>query len=80
MELKRRLGVFLTFLGAGLMVLFLLSEAAQEPVFELFFWSLVALTLGITLIRRNSPPPQDDRGRFRWLRKLFSRRNKKRRG
>jgi hypothetical protein len=69
-----RVGRFLLFLGLVLMVVFFASDLAQSPRFDLFFFGLGAVVVGILLIRSDRKPRPPSR-RFRLLRMLFGRKD-----
>jgi predicted membrane channel-forming protein YqfA (hemolysin III family) len=69
-ELIYRVGTFFLMVGFGLVLLFILSEAAQKVAFSYFCWGLVLLIVGV-LFRtqyRKSFPPND---RFSFLKRLM---------
>ena len=66
-ELKRRLGLFLSILGAFIVVLFLTSDAAGQTNFWLLVVGIPTLLLGMRIMRRTQPPRQPSQ-RFRLLR------------
>jgi hypothetical protein len=45
-EILHRIGTFFIIVGIGLLVFFLLSEAARQVAFEYFCWSVLLLVLG----------------------------------
>jgi len=45
-ELIYRVGTFFLLVGIGLVVIFILSEAAQETSFSYFCWGTVLLVVG----------------------------------
>ena len=45
-EIVHRIGTFFIIVGIGLLVVFLLSEAARQVAFEYFCWSVLLLVIG----------------------------------
>jgi hypothetical protein len=69
-----RLGRFVVVVGVGLLFLFVLSEVAQTPRFDLFFIGLLMFIGGIMIIRRyRGDGGGGESQRFRFVRRLFSR-------
>jgi uncharacterized membrane protein HdeD (DUF308 family) len=69
-ELIYRVGTFFLLVGIGLVILFVLSEAAQTTTFEYFCWGMILLVVGFLFraqYRKAAPPPS---GRFSILQKL----------
>jgi flagellar biosynthesis component FlhA len=66
-SIVHRLGTFVTVLGLGVLFLFVLSELAQLPDFDLLFLSMLLFGAG-WLLRRRRPPPAPS-GRFSMLRR-----------
>ncbi len=71
-----RIGTFFFFVGLVLLALFFASDLANDPRFNLFFLGLTAVVIGILLIRRGRKPPEPS-SRFRLVRGVFSRRDRK---
>ena len=68
-EFIYRVGTFFLLVGVGLLIFFMLSEAADEPLFNYFCWSMVLLIIGFMFraqYKRSLPPS----GRFSVLKKL----------
>jgi hypothetical protein len=62
-EIVHRIGTFFLILGIGLLMIFLLSEAAGDTAFQYFCWSTLLITLGFMFraqYKRAAPPS----GRF----------------
>jgi len=74
-ELIYRVGTFFLMVGFGLILLFILSEAAQYTTYNYFCWGLVLLILGFAFRAqyRKSFPSSD---RFSFLKKLMPKSNK----
>ena len=73
-ELIYRVGTFFLLVGTGLLIFFMLSESANQPIFNYFCWSMVLLIIGFMFraqYRRSIPPS----GRFSVL-KRFKRKPK----
>jgi hypothetical protein len=74
-EFIYRVGTFFLLVGTGLLIFFMLSEAADQPMFSYFCWSMILLTLGFLFraqYKKPGPPPS---GRFSVL-KRFKRKPK----
>jgi predicted membrane channel-forming protein YqfA (hemolysin III family) len=69
-ELIYRVGTFFLMVGLGLILLFILSEAAEYAVFDLFCWGLLLLIVGFVFRNqyKKSFPPSD---RFSFVKKLM---------
>ena len=66
MTFSGRVGQFLLILGIALLVIFVISDLAEDPQFNLFFWGLGIAALGIIMMRRGRLPAEPS-GRFRIL-------------
>jgi predicted membrane channel-forming protein YqfA (hemolysin III family) len=69
-EVLHRIGTFFILVGIGLLVFFLLSEAARQVTFEYFCWSVVLLIVGFIFrgqFKRSVTPS----GRFSLVRRLM---------
>jgi len=63
-EFLYRIGTYFLLVGLGLLVFFMLSEAAKQPTFSYFCWSMILLILGVVFraqYKKPGPPPS---GRF----------------
>jgi hypothetical protein len=69
-EIVHRVGTFFLLISVGLIVFFLLSEAAGEPTFEYFCGSTILGALGF-FFRAQYKREVVSSGRFAWMRKLF---------
>jgi len=67
-EIVARLGTFFILLGIFFMILFIASDAANQPNFDYLFLGMAGVLLGMVFRRRASPPPPS--GRFEWYRNL----------
>jgi predicted membrane channel-forming protein YqfA (hemolysin III family) len=69
-ELIYRVGTFFLMIGIGLVLLFILSEAAENVMFSYFCWGIVLLVVGFIFRNqyKKSFPPNE---RFSFLRKLM---------
>lgn len=76
MNLTRRLGIFTLLVGLGMIFLFFISDKAQQPHYNYFFWGLILAVAGAILMRRARPADHDP-GRFRSLRKVVGKIKKK---
>ena len=75
-EFISRVGTFFLLVGIGLMVFFILSEAAKDPTLSYFCWGTILLTLGF-VFRGQYKKPSPVSGRFGIFRKLFPKREEK---
>jgi len=69
-ELIYRVGSFFLMVGIGLILLFILSEAAQDTAFSYFCWGLGLLIVGVifrTQYKKSFPPNE----RFSFIRRLI---------
>ena len=78
-ELTYRIGTFFLMVGIGLLVFFVLSEAAKNPTFQYFCWGTILLVVGLlaraqyrksvkpsgrfSLLKRLIPKPKEDKGK-----------------
>jgi len=69
-ELIYRVGTFFLLVGIGLVVIFILSEAAQKTAFSYFCWGSIFLIVGFMFRAqyKKSVPPS---GRFSIFRRLM---------
>lgn len=69
-EFVYRVGTFFLLVGTGLLIFFMLSEAAEQPLFSFFCWSMILLIVGFLFraqYKKPGPPPS---GRFSVLKKF----------
>lgn len=69
-EVLHRIGTFFIIMGIGLLVVFLLSEAARQIAFEYFCWSVLLLVIGFVFrgqFKRSVTPS----GRFSLVKRLI---------
>ena len=71
-EFIYRVGTFFLLLGVGSLIFFMLSEAAEEPQFNYFCWSMILLTLGF-MFRAQYKKATASSGRFSILKRIFRR-------
>ncbi len=76
MDLSRRIARFFFFFGLLVLVIFVASDVADVPRFDILFLGLGSLLAAILLARRGRGAPQPSE-RFRFFRWLFSRRKRK---
>jgi predicted membrane channel-forming protein YqfA (hemolysin III family) len=69
-EFVGRIGTFLVLVGIGLMVFFILSEAAKVPTLSYFCWGTVLLTVGLIFQGQFKRPAGPPHGRFSVLGKI----------
>ena len=69
-EIIYRIGTFFLLVGIGLIVFFLLSEAAQQVSFDYLCWGLVILILGF-IFRAQYRKSVTPSGRFSLVQKLM---------
>lgn len=78
-EIIYRVGTFFLLVGIGLLVLFILSESAQQATFSYFCWAVILLVIGFafraqykrslpasgrfSLIKRLMPKSKEDKGK-----------------
>ena len=78
-EVLHRIGTFFIIMGIGLLVVFLLSEAARQIAFEYFCWSVLLLVIGFVFrgqFKRTVTPS----GRFSLVRRLMPKSKKEAQG
>jgi len=63
-----RIGTFFIVIGAGIFILFIASDSASRTNFDLLFWAVLSVTVGILIRRRKPPPPPS--GRFAIWRRM----------
>jgi hypothetical protein len=68
-ELIYRVGTFFLLVGIGLMVLFIISEAAKKPAFSYFCWGAIVLAAGF-IFRAQYKRAVQSSGRFSILKRL----------
>ena len=73
-ELIYRVGTFFLLVGTGLLIFFMLSESANQPMFNFFCWSIVLLVVGF-MFRAQYKKSVPSSGRFSVL-KRFKRKPK----
>lgn len=69
-EIIYRLGTFFLLVATGLLVLFLISEAAGTPTFQYFCWSMILFTLAFIFRARYRRSIQPS-GRFGLFKRLM---------
>lgn len=69
-ELIARIGTFFVLVGIGMMVFFILSEAAKDPTLSYFCWGTVLLTLGFVFRGQFKKPAGPPHGRFSIFKRL----------
>lgn len=79
MTLTGKVGRFFVIFGVVLVVIFFISDLADDPQFNLFFASLVILFLGIIMMRRGRLPAESS-GRFRLVQSMRNRGRRKKTG
>jgi len=70
-----RIGTYFILLGIGLLVIFMLSESAQQTAFSYFCWSVILFIVGFVFRSRYKRPAPPSSGRFSVL-KRFKRKPK----
>jgi hypothetical protein len=78
-EVLHRIGTFFIIMGIGLLVVFLLSEAARQIAFEYFCWSVLLLVIGFVFrgqFKRTVTPS----GRFSLVKRLMPKSKKEAQG
>lgn len=71
-EFIHRIGTFFLLVGVGLLIFFMLSEAADEPQFNFFCWSTILLIFGF-MFRAQFRKPKVSSGRFSIIKRLLGR-------
>ena len=71
-EFIYRVGTFFLLVGVGLLIFFMLSEAAEQPQFNYFCGSMVLLIIGF-MFRAQYKRAVAKSGRFSILKRLFGR-------
>jgi hypothetical protein len=69
-EFVSRVGTFFVLVGIGLMVFFMLSDAADAPRLSYFCWATVLLSMGFVFQARFKRPAGPPSGRFSILQRL----------
>lgn len=69
-EVLARIGTFFIMVGIGLLIIFLLSEAAAQVTLEYFCGSIVFLVLGF-IFRGQYKRPAPSSGRFSLIQRLI---------
>jgi uncharacterized membrane protein YccC len=69
-EIVHRIGTFFLLVGIGLVVFFVLSEAAQQVTFNYLCWGLILLVLGF-IFRGQYKRSVTPSGRFSLVRRLM---------
>ena len=69
-EFVARIGTFFVLVGIGMMVFFILSEAAKDPTLSYFCWGTVLLTFGIIFRGQFKKPGGPPSGRFSIMKKI----------
>ena len=69
-EFVSRVGTFFILVGIGMMVFFMLSDAADTPRLGYFCWGTVLLSMGVIFQARFKRPKGPPAGRFRLLQRL----------
>lgn len=66
--MTRRIGIFLFLVGLTMIGLFLLSDVADNPAFDLLVIGVAVLGFGLFLLLRNPAKPPAPTERFRGVR------------
>ncbi len=69
-EFLARVGTFFVLVGIGMMVFFILSEAAKDPTLSYFCWGTILLTLGFIFRGQFKRPSGPASGRFSIFKRL----------
>jgi hypothetical protein len=69
-EFLARLGTFFVLVGIGMMVFFILSESAKQPMLSYFCWGTVLLTFGFIFKGQFKKPAGPPHGRFSIFKRL----------
>ena len=78
-EILYRIGTFFLLVGIGLLVFFILSEAAQKAALSYFCWAIILVVIGFVFRAqyRKSIKPAD---RFNLVRKMMPKAKKEQQG
>lgn len=60
-----RMGTFFVVMGAGIFLLFVISDVSERVDFDYFFISIILFAVGYYFRRSKAPPPPS--GRFAWF-------------
>jgi hypothetical protein len=71
-EFVYRVGTFFLLVGTGLLIFFMLSEAAEQPQLNYFCGSMILITFGF-IFRAQYRRSVVSSGRFSILKRLFKR-------
>ena len=66
-----RMGTFFVVIGAGVFLLFVMSDVANKVDFDYFFLSMILIATGYYFRRTKAPPPSS--GRFSWFKGFWGR-------
>ena len=69
-EFIARIGTFFVLVGIGVMVFFILSDAAKDPRLGYFCWGTILLTLGFIFRGQFKKPAGPPHGRFSIFQRL----------
>lgn len=69
-ELIHRIGTFFLMLALGLLVYFVLSDAAGKPAFNYFCFGSILATIGF-ILRAQLKRPSPASGRFGWMKRFL---------
>jgi predicted membrane channel-forming protein YqfA (hemolysin III family) len=69
-EFLYRVGTFFLLVGFGLLAFFMLSEAAKQPTFSYFCWSMILFIIGFVFRAQYKKPAGPPSERFSILKKL----------
>ena len=69
-EFVARVGTFFVLVGIGMLVFFILSEAAKAPTLSYFCWGTVLLTFGFIFRAQFKRPAGPPSGRFSIFQRL----------
>lgn len=68
-EILHRIGTFFLLIGIGLVVFFILSEAAGKVTFSYFCWSVLLIVIGL-IFRGQFKRKVTPSGRFGWVKRF----------
>lgn len=69
-EFIYRVGTFFLLVGTGLLIFFMLTEAAKQPTFGFFCWSMILLIVGFLFRAQYKKPAGPPSGRFSIFKRL----------
>ncbi len=69
-----RIGTFFVVMGAGILLLFIVSDFADQVDFDYLFIAMLLIGIGWMFRRKKAPPPPA--GRFTWFKGMMGKMRK----